>query len=532
MQFAPGIPMFNINPQLSARSRIPLRQKSDDAENGTSYARCQSQLDAQRDRIETSHSNSVLLCPHIIFRCFNPIDLKIRLTPTITVIPPIGPPERDCMFATTIGEHVNLTLSIEGNGKITRIDSEPEGTKSPEKLKLLKRSQSKGAGGKWYVSRMETQLEGGWGSAEVGEIGGHGKDGKKRNPGIMLDLSFKGEQNEKRSFAVTYEKLSEFLDLFMDTCGFPKRDRRVKASSPKIMINFWARRLPQESPENEFLLIKLLPVEDLITILPIRTIPPPGRTIRFFIIIRRATREIVSKEGLQVRGEMARVVYEVLGNKPPPIISAPKEHRRRAKAKAKGHHRGSNISIRAAKQLTSPNPDPWEPVNGETGLTIFEYGGVLTASQVSDGQMAEEAGAAGCSENAPEEEKGKSIPSEALRKSLNNVAVEDCAKLEVTPSNISVDQPVVTEVIPQALPQAGHPTLLNTQYGLGTPGFAAYAPEEPISSLYYHTQPSLYDPFMYTHQYIELQDPNQPVFMTASGNESYGGEFPHSQHQH
>lgn len=230
MHLTPGFPVSNTIQQSSAQNQSGTKP-DEHAEDGSSSVRSQSPLDAQWDRIETPESSTVLLCPHITFHCLKPIDLRIRITPTVTVIPPSDPTEHDRMFATAIGEHINLQLALEGNGKITRVISEPEGTKAPEKITILKKSQAKGAGGKWYISRMETQQEGGWGSAEVGELGGHGDDGKKRNPGIMLDWSFKGEQNEKRSFAVAYDKLSEFLDLFMDTCGYPKRERQVRASS-------------------------------------------------------------------------------------------------------------------------------------------------------------------------------------------------------------------------------------------------------------------------------------------------------------
>ncbi|KAF3933457.1 hypothetical protein ABW20_dc0104110 [Dactylellina cionopaga] len=312
MQLAPGIPVSNIIQQPSAQNQLPQGLRSDGAEAGTSSVRSQSALGAQWDRVETPQSSAALLCPHITFHCVKPIDLKIRLTPTITVSP-TGPLECDRMFATSIGERVNLTMSIEGNGKITRINSEPEGTKTSEKIKLLKKSQSKGAGGKWYVSRIETQLEGGWGSAE--------------------------------------------------------REREKLAKSEAT-----ART----------------------------TDPPPDRTVRFFIIIRTATREVVRREGLQVRGEVARVVYEVLGSKPPPIVPATKKRRGRGKAKAKGLHGDSNAATRDAERLAGPDPNPRVLVKGETGLTIFEYGGVLTASQVADEQMAEEAAAAGRSENTPE----------------------------------------------------------------------------------------------------------------------------------
>ncbi|KAF3932210.1 hypothetical protein ABW20_dc0109805 [Dactylellina cionopaga] len=519
MHLAPGFPVSNI---IQHQSQIPTKLE-EQGEDGSSSVRSQSPLDAQWDRIETPQSSSVLLCPHITFHCVRPIDLKIRLTPTVTVIPPTDPHEHDRMFATAIGEHVNLSMSIEGNGKITRVVSEPEGTGSPEKITLLKKSQAKGAGGKWYISRMETQLEGGWGSADVGELGGHGEDGKKRNPGIMLDWSFKGEQNEKRSFAVAYEKLSEFLDLFMDTCGFPKRERQT-------MINFWARRLPQEPSKNEFLLIKLLPVKDLITLLPIQTDPPPDRTVRFFIIIRRATREIVRKEGLQVRGEMARVVYEVLGSKPPPIVPATKKRRGRGKAKGKGPHGDSNASMRDAERPAGPDPNPRVPVEGGTGLTIFEYGGVLMASQEADEQMAEEAAAL---ESASEEEKikkPKSRTSSPPRKTSRRVTVEEYTEPVVTPTNMDVDQPVLAETTSSMVSSQDHyPMLPDTQSGMQMSDFASRAPDEVISSLYYDNNQQFYDPFMYTHQDMELHDPNQPVFTVVGGNGAYGGGFFQSQ---
>ncbi|KAF3095327.1 hypothetical protein TWF569_010435 [Orbilia oligospora] len=534
MQLAPGFPVSNIIQQVSAQAIVGgIPSPKLDAEDGTSSIRSQSPLDAQWDRIETPQSSSVLLCPHITFHCVKPIDLKIRLTPTVTVIPPTDPLEHDRMFATAIGDHVNLTMSIEGNGKITRVISEPENTKTPEKITLLKKSQAKGAGGKWYISRMETQLEGGWGSAEVGELGGHGEDGKRRNPGIMLDWSFKGEQNEKRSFAVAYEKLSAFLDLFMDTCGFPKRERQT-------MINFWARRLPQEPSKNEFLLIKLLPVKDLITLLPIQTDPPPDRTVRFFIIIRRATREIVRKEGLQVRGEMARVVYEVLGSKPPPIVPATKKRRGRGKAKGKGPHGDSNAAMREAERPAGPDPNPRVPIEGGTGLTIFEYGGVLMASQEADEQMAEEALALSTAEAAAAEEekeiKTRSSPSSPPRKALSHQpTVEEYAEPTPPTANMDVDQPVLTEATPAAMvsPQDHYAILPDTQTsGIQMSDFASQAPEEVISSIYYNPDQPFYDPFMYSHQDMELHDPNQPVFTVVGTNAGYGGGFFQTAHQH
>ncbi|KAK6526379.1 hypothetical protein TWF694_004975 [Orbilia ellipsospora] len=523
MQLTPGFPVSNIIQQTSAQQQHTAQQHltraDEQGEDGTASIRSQSPLDAQWDRIETPQSSSVLLCPHITFHCVRPIDLKIRLTPTVTVIPPTDPSEHDRMFATAIGEHVNLSMSIEGNGKITRIVSEPEGTKTPEKITLLKKSQAKGAGGKWFISRMDTQLEGGWGSAEVGELGGHGDDGKRRNPGIMLDWSFKGEQNEKRSFAVAYEKLSEFLDLFMDTCGFPKRERQT-------MINFWARRLPQEPSKNEFLLIKLLPVKDLITLLPIQTEPPPDRTVRFFIIIRRATREIVRKEGLQVRGEMARVVYEVLGSKPPPIVPATKKRRGRGKAKGKGPHGDSNAAMREAERPAGPDPNPRVPVEGGTGLTIFEYGGVLMASPEADEQMAEEAAAL-----EEEEKNSKSIPSSppappTPRKVSHHASVEEYAEPILTPANMDIDQPILTETTPMVSPQDHYAMLPDTQAGMQMSDFASRAPDEVISSLYYDNNQQFYDTFVYTHQDMELHDPNQTVFSVVGGGEAgYGGAF-------
>ncbi|KAF3940376.1 hypothetical protein ABW19_dt0202761 [Dactylella cylindrospora] len=525
MQLAPGFPVSNIIQQASAQTQIIPSSKSDDqGEDGTSSIRSQSPLDAQWDRIETPQSSSVLLCPHITFHCIKPIDLKIRLTPTVTVIPPTDPLEHDRMYATAIGEHVNLTMSIEGNGKITRVISEPEGTKTPEKITLLKKSQAKGAGGKWYISRMDTQIEGGWGSAEVGELGGHGDDGKKRNPGIMLDWSFKGEQNEKRSFAVAYEKLSEFLDLFMDTCGFPKRERQT-------MINFWARRLPQEPSKNEFLLIKLLPVKDLITLLPIQTDPPPDRTVRFFIIIRRATREIVRKEGLQVRGEMARVVYEVLGSKPPPIVPATKKRRGRGKARGKGPHGDANAAMREAERPAGPDPNPRVPVEGGTGLTIFEYGGVLMASPEADEQMAEEAAA--LLESAKVETKSERRTSDAPQIPLKHATVEEYAETEISASSMDLDQPVLTEATPQVPHHDSYTILPDTHdpASLQMSEFAVRSPDEVIDQIYYTNQP-FYDSFMYAHQDLELHDPSQPVFTVVGANGPYGNGFFHSQQGH
>ncbi|KAK6336538.1 hypothetical protein TWF696_002087 [Orbilia brochopaga] len=522
MQLSPGFPVSNIIQQ----NQIATRLDADQGEDGASSIRSQSPLDAQWDRIETPRSGSVLLCPHITFHCVKPIDLKIRLTPTVTVLPPTDPREHDRMFATAIGEHTNLTMSIEGNGKITRIISEPEGTRTPERITLLKKSQAKGAGGRWYISRMETQLEGGWGSAEVGDLGGHGDDGKKRNPGIMLDWSFKGEQNEKRSFAVAYEKLSEFLDLFMDTCGFPKRERQT-------MINFWARRLPQEPSKNEFLLIKLLPVKDLITLLPIQTDPPPDRTVRFFIIIRRATREIVRREGLQVRGEMARVVYEVLGSKPPPVVPATRKRRGRGKAKGKGPHGDSNAAMREAERPVGPDPNPRMPVEGGTGLTIFEYGGVLMASPEADEQMAEEALALAESSPRREERKSKSMSTSPLRKRSRRMTIEDYAEPEVSPTNMELDQSVLAEAAgPLVSPHDHYVALPDTQSGMRMSDFSSRAPDEVISEIYYDNQQQFYDPFMYAHhQDMELHDPNQPVFTIVGQEEAYGGGLFHSQQQ-
>ncbi|KAJ6257863.1 hypothetical protein Dda_7652 [Drechslerella dactyloides] len=519
MQLSPGFPVSNTIQQ----NQIISTRLDDQGEDGTSSIRSQSPLDAQWDHIDEPQSKPVLLCPHITFHCVKPIDLKIRLTPTVTVIPPTDPREHDRMYATAIGEHTNLTMSIEGNGKITRIISEPEGTDRPERVVLLKKSQAKGAGGKWYISRKETQEEGGWGHAEVGEIGGIGQDGKKRNPGIMLDWSFKGEQNEKRSFAVAYDKLSEFLDLFMDTCGFPKRERQT-------MINFWARRLPQEPSKNEFLLIKLLPVKDLITLLPIQTDPPPERTVRFFIIIRRATREIVRKEGLQVRGEMARVVYEVLGSKPPPIVPATRKRRGRGKAKGKGPHGDSNAAMREAERPVGP--DPRLPVEGGTGLTIFEYGGVLMRKPEDDEQIAREALALAETSPLREDRKSKSASISPIRKRSRRTTIEDYHEPEVSRANMELDQPVLTEAAPLVSPHDHYSALPDTQSGMRMSDFSSRAPDEVISDIYYENQQQFYDPFMYAHQDMELHDPNQPVYTIVGADAAaYGSGYFHSQQQ-
>lgn len=279
------------------------------------------------------------------------------------------------------------------------------------------------------------------------------------------------------------------------------------------MINFWARRLPQEASKNEFLLIKLVPVKDLITLLPIQTDPPPDRTVRFFIIIRRANMNIVRKEGIQPRGEMARVVYEVLGSKPPPVVPATRKRRGRGKARGKGPYGDSNASMREAERPAGPDPNPRVPVEGGTGLTIFEYGGVLMANHAADEQMARDAAAEAAEALAKEE------PSdEALISLQQQATVEDYPESEApSTATMELDHPILEQVAHIPSHEAHYGTLPDTQTEIPLSDFAARDSEEVISHLYYENQP-FYDPYnIYTHHDLELHDPNQHLFAVVGG---------------
>src|SRR5438270_10615458 len=88
------------------------------------------------------------------------------------------------------------------------------------------------------------------------------------------------------------------------------------------MCGFWAERFPKKPKKSHVLLVKILPVKDLITVLPIETDPPPDRVVRFFLVMRAVSRKTIKAEGLEINGVMSAVVREVLGSKAKPVVPA------------------------------------------------------------------------------------------------------------------------------------------------------------------------------------------------------------------
>lgn len=208
---------------------IDKRQADNNPNHDNEEKSSLSPFEPQSDHIENEEAQTVLLCPHVTFHTLKPMNIRVNITPTVTVIPPSAPQDHERFFVTTVGEKLDIDLALKNNGKITEVVTHPEGDAQPDPITLLKKSQGKGAGGKWHISRMDTQIEGGWGEAEVGELGAHSAEGKKMNGGEMVDFAYKGEENAKRTFALAFDKLGEFLELFMETCGFPKRERDVSS---------------------------------------------------------------------------------------------------------------------------------------------------------------------------------------------------------------------------------------------------------------------------------------------------------------